>query len=100
MSYLKTSRPHRHVFKTLPLSMMMAVAIGSAVVTTSFQVHAENVQATTQAFNIPAGPLDHVLNRFALAANIDLSVNSQITANKRSRGLDSTVDVQTGLQRL
>lgn len=100
MSYLKTSRPHRHVFKTLPLSMMMAVAIGSAVVATPFQVHAENVQSTTQAFNIPAGPLDQVLNRFALAANIDLSVNSQITANKRSRGLDSTVDVQMGLQRL
>ncbi len=100
MSYLETPRQNRHLFKALPLSMMMAVAIGSAVITVPSQVHAETSQASTQAFNIAAGPLDQVLNRFALAANIDLSVNSQITANKRSNGLVASVDVQTGLQRL
>ncbi|WP_437879803.1 TonB-dependent siderophore receptor [Pseudomonas sp. LRF_L74] len=52
------------------------------------------------AYAIPAGPLDQALNRFASAAGILLSVDAQLTAGKRSPGLDGSYAVDESLARL
>lgn len=54
----------------------------------------------TQTYAIPAGPLDQALNRFASEAGILLSVNAQLTADKRSLGLDGSYSIEEGLARL
>lgn len=53
-----------------------------------------------RAYAIPAGPLDQALNRFASEAGILLSVNAQLTAGKRSQGLNGSYAVNEGLVRL
>lgn len=54
----------------------------------------------THTYAIPAGPLDQALNRFASEAGILLSVNAQLTAGKRSQGLNGSYAVNEGLARL
>ncbi|KKM07340.1 hypothetical protein LCGC14_1734930, partial [marine sediment metagenome] len=100
MSFLNTPHQSRRLVKTLPLTIMMAAEMGSSIILTPNHVQAETLEPITQAFHIAAGPLDKVLNRFALAANIDLSVNADITANKKSQGLAASVNTRIGLQRL
>ncbi|WP_447595376.1 TonB-dependent siderophore receptor [Aquipseudomonas campi] len=53
-----------------------------------------------RAYNIPAGNLDQVLNRFASEAGILLSVDAQLTAGKQSPGLGGSYSVDEGLTRL
>lgn len=53
-----------------------------------------------RAYTIPAGNLDQALNRFASEAGILLSVDAQLTAGKRSPGLDGSYSVDEGLARL
>lgn len=54
----------------------------------------------THTYAIPAGPLDQALNRFASEAGILLSVNAQLTAGKRTVGLNGAFGIETGLSRL
>ncbi|WP_192985392.1 TonB-dependent receptor [Pseudomonas sp. EggHat1] len=49
-----------------------------------------------RAYAIPAGPLDQALNRFASEAGILLSVDAQLTAGKRSPGLNGSYSVEEG----
>ncbi len=53
-----------------------------------------------RAYFIPAGNLDQALNRFASEAGILLSADAQLTAGKRSPGLDGSYSVDEGLARL
>ncbi|MBM7062643.1 TonB-dependent siderophore receptor [Pseudomonas sp. UL073] len=53
-----------------------------------------------RSYAIPAGNLDQVLNRFASEAGILLSVDAQLTAGKRSPGLNGSYAVDEGLARL
>ncbi len=53
-----------------------------------------------RSYAIPAGSLDQALNRFASEAGILLSVDAQLTAGKRSPGLDGRHSVKDGLTRL
>ncbi|OLF56722.1 TonB-dependent siderophore receptor [Pseudomonas chlororaphis] len=57
-------------------------------------------QSESRQYNIAAGNLDQALNRFASAAGILLSVDAQMTAGKRSPGLQGRYPVAEGLQRL
>lgn len=57
-----------------------------------------NEQARSYA--IPAGNLDQALNRFASEAGILLSADAQLTAGKRSPGLNGNYSVNEGLIRL
>ncbi|MBD1551623.1 TonB-dependent siderophore receptor [Pseudomonas typographi] len=63
--------------------------------------HAEPAADTqTRQYAIAAGALDQVLNRFAREAGILLAVDSQLTAGKRSVGLEGRYDVNGGLAQL
>lgn len=60
-------------------------------------------QASTQApvrHEIPAGPLDDVLTRFAAAAGVPLTIDGQLTAGKRSAGLSGSHGVRDGLDKI
>jgi len=60
-------------------------------------------QASAQApvrHEIPAGPLDDVLTRFAAAAGVPLTIDGQLTAGKRSAGLSGSYGVREGLDRI
>lgn len=54
----------------------------------------------SRGYAIPAGNLDQVLNRFASEAGILLSADAQLTAGKRSPGLNGNYGVGEGLARL
>ncbi|AZC20273.1 TonB-dependent siderophore receptor [Pseudomonas sp. CMR5c] len=54
----------------------------------------------TRSYAIPAGNLDQALNRFASENGILLSVDAQLTAGKRSPGLDGSYPVAEGLSHL
>jgi len=57
-------------------------------------------QASAQApvrHEIPAGPLDDVLTRFAATAGVPLTIDGQLTAGKRSAGLSGSYGVRDGL---
>jgi hypothetical protein len=56
--------------------------------------------ASARAYRIVAGPLDDALNRFARQAGITLSFTPQQVDGLRSRGLEGSFSVQTGLTRL
>lgn len=56
--------------------------------------------AQARAYAIPAGALDQALNRFAREAGILLSADGQLTAGKRSPGLEGRYGVEDGLARL
>lgn len=53
-----------------------------------------------QHYQIKAGTLDAVLNSFALAANIDLSISSALTQGKISPGLEGQYSIEEGLQKI
>ena len=54
----------------------------------------------SRSYAIPAGPLDQALNRFASEAGILLSVDAQLTAGKRSPGLNGRYSVAEGFSLL
>lgn len=63
---------------------------------------ATSAGASEQSRNyaIPAGGLDQALNRFASEAGILLSADAQLTAGKRSAGLNGSYSVEDGLTQL
>lgn len=54
----------------------------------------------SRSYAIPAGGLDQALNRFASEAGILLSADAQLTAGKRSAGLNGSYDIDEGLAQL
>ncbi|WP_252272287.1 TonB-dependent siderophore receptor [Pseudomonas subflava] len=61
---------------------------------------ADAASEQSRSYAIPAGPLDQALNRFASKAGILLAVDAQLTAGKRSPGLNGSHTVDDGLVRL
>lgn len=61
--------------------------------------HAETAQAghVARSFDIPAGPLDQVLNAYARETGILLVVDGKLTEGKQSRGLSGAYDLRQGL---
>ncbi|WP_025131702.1 TonB-dependent siderophore receptor [Pseudomonas sp. PH1b] len=57
-------------------------------------------QDQARQYDIGAGSLDQVLNRFASAAGILLAVDAQLTAGKHSAGLQGRYEVDQGLQQV
>lgn len=83
----------------LSLAVRHALFIGmlagsSLLLATPLAQAATNEQSRTYA--IPSGPLDQALNRFASEASILLSADAQLTAGKRSSGLDGNYSVDEG----
>lgn len=77
------------------------VSLLAAVPALPNMVQAEEAQVgELRQYNIAAGSLDQVLNRFASTAGILLSVDAQLTEGKRSAGLQGRYDTVQGLERL
>lgn len=102
----ESSQPKRHYARTLsPLALGIAVALGAAAPVPALaeadSTGAVPAQTTEQRqYRIEGGPLDAVLNRFALAAGIDLSVSAELTRGKTSPGLNGRYSVNEGLRLL
>lgn len=54
----------------------------------------------SQAYQIPSGSLDQVLNRFAASSGITLAINGELTQGKTSEGLHGQYSVEQGLQEI
>ena len=88
------------------LSLSITRALLTGLLSTSPLLIATSAQAQsvatqqTRVYAIPAGDLDGALNRFASEADILLSVDSRLTAGKRSAGLSGSHSVDAGLAQL
>ncbi|QLF93498.1 TonB-dependent siderophore receptor [Pseudomonas sp. ABC1] len=97
--------PHLPVLHRSTLSLSITRALFAGLLAAS-PLLAATVQAQpasaeqNRSYAIPAGNLDQALNRFASEAGILLSVDSRLTAGKRSPGLSGTYPVGEGLARL
>lgn len=61
-------------------------------------VVAETVFSDVQQFNIPAGNLDHVLNRFGLEAGLELYLDGSLLQGHTSSGLNGQYSALDGLR--
>lgn len=87
-------RLHRHT--PIALALFAACAcLGSM----PDDARAQSSQAA-RSHDIPAGPLDQALNRFAAEAGILLTIDASLTAGKQSPGLKGSASPAQGLQQL
>ncbi|QGZ64574.1 TonB-dependent receptor [Paraburkholderia acidisoli] len=84
---------HRY---TLPHTWPYCLALASVVAITPAAVHAAPLAAAVRHYDIPAGTLDQVLNRYASESNLLLSVDSKLTAGRASPGLHGDYAVEAG----
>jgi iron complex outermembrane recepter protein len=88
----------------LPRLSLLALAIaqlGAIPATLPAALAAEPTGAAIQrSYNIPAGPLEAVLNRFGREAGILLSFPTSLTASLQSPGLQGSYTASTGLAHL
>lgn len=63
-------------------------------------VQAQSAVEATRSWNIPAGPLDAALTRFAAEAGVNLSFEPQLVAGRQSAGVSGEHTTQSALDRL
>ena len=88
--------PRGFAFRHAPLAL--ALHLGLSALTLSLPSAAQS--EATQYFDIPAGSLDQVLNRFALDAGIELYLDAALSQSRQSAGLQGSFSVDQGLQQL
>lgn len=93
-----TRRSTRPRMKALPHALLMT-CLAAGLAATTPPAHAQTAQAAIR-YEIPAGPLDQALNRFAAQAGVLLAIDARLTAGKNSPGLSGTVSVEEGFRRL
>jgi len=103
-SALRQPRTHRPQTCAL-LALAIAAALGIGAPMPVLAQIGDSSEASAQAseprqYTIEGGPLDAVLNRFALAADIDLSVSTDLTRGKSSPGLQGRYSVERALRTL
>lgn len=87
------------LFKPLILAIPLSVSV--ALYGISPVLAADNMaQVDSRYYSIPAGPLDSVLNQFALTADVSLSINSALTTGKRSSGLNGDYTQDAALAKI
>lgn len=89
-------------FNVLPLAFMVSLSLGISPAFIPTALAAEPTQSSQQikTYQIKAGSLDTVLNQFALAAGIELSIDATLTQGKTSSGLTGRFTTDQGLQQL
>ena len=88
--------PRRHRHTPIALALFAACAcLGSM----PDDARAQSSQAA-RSHDIPAGPLDQALNRFAAEAGILLTIDASLTAGKQSPGLKGSASPAQGLGQL
>ena len=90
--------PRGFAFRHAPLALALHLGLGLSALTLSLPSAAQS--EATQYFDIPAGSLDQVLNRFALDAGIELYLDAALTQSRQSAGLQGSFSVDQGLQQL
>lgn len=76
--------------------LLACLSLGAAAAAPLARAQAASPSAPVR-HDIPGGPLDQVLNRFAVAAGITLTIDGQLTAGRTSPGLSGEHDVRGGL---
>ena len=76
------------------------LTMAPALVATAQAADAAAGAVVERRFDIPAGPMSRVINRFAAEAGIQLSVDAAMTENLTSPGLAGTYSVRAGLAAL
>jgi len=90
----------RRPFAAEPGALLLAGALLGAAAPAAFAQ--TQAPATTAAahHDIPAGPLDPALNRFAAQTGIMLTIDGSLTAGKATAGLHGAAGIEDGLRRL
>ncbi|MEW6205041.1 MAG: TonB-dependent siderophore receptor [Pseudomonadota bacterium] len=94
----QTGRLVRFARRRLPHLLAAAIAGGSAFA--AMPVLAQAANTSIQSFNISGGQLDRVLNEFAAASGVVLSVDAAMTAGKQSQGLKGEYTVVSGFRQI
>ncbi|OZI71910.1 TonB-dependent siderophore receptor [Bordetella genomosp. 12] len=79
----------------LPAALALALASTVLLPPTAAQA-AEPATAQQRSYNIPAGSLDQVLNRYAQDAGVMLTVDGALTAGRQSAGLRGSYGLNDG----
>ena len=79
----QTGRLVRFARRRLP--HLLAAAIAGSFAFAAMPVLAQAANTSVQSFNISGGQLDRVLNEFATASGVVLSVDAAVTAGKQSQ---------------
>lgn len=85
----------------LPPALLLAcvcTGLGAAAPAAFAQADAGQTVRSVARYDIPAGTLDQVLNRFAAQAGILLAVDGSLTAGKTSAGLSGDYGLQDGFR--
>ena len=96
--------PHNHSRPALrrrvaALAVQSALCFGITSLALPPAAHAQANQQRRQ-YDIPAGTLDQVINRYAAAAGVLLSADAALTQGKQSNGLKGSYSVDEGFSRL
>ncbi|WP_144655191.1 TonB-dependent siderophore receptor [Achromobacter dolens] len=91
--------------RLLPRRAALCLALGGALLATSpapAQVAPApaGTQTPVRAYQIPSGPLDQTLTRYASEAGVELSADGALTRGKTSPGLNGAYSVQDGFATL
>lgn len=84
---------------------LRAILLGLVITAPGWLVPLKALGNTTQSdseqnYDIATGSLDQVLNRFAVEAGIEISIDASLTANKQSNGLQGRYSIDEGLTML
>ncbi|WP_339649182.1 TonB-dependent receptor [Halopseudomonas pelagia] len=90
--------PRGFALRHTSLALALHLGLGLGAVTIPTTVHAQST--AIRSFDIPAGGLDQVLNRFALEADIELYLDAALTNGLQSTGLQGRFSVDQGLDTL
>lgn len=100
-------QPALHLSRFNPQRTLQFTLVGCVlgVITVTQIVQAQNNAARpavteTKSFNIPAGPLDAALDRFARGAGINLSYKPALIGNATTKGLVGDCSISAGLSAL
>ena len=92
-----TTRPSRLRTRLKPLVFLTHMALTASL--TGALPTLAHAQASRH-YDIPAGPLDTTLNRFAVQAGVSLAIDAEMLKDLRSGGLQGSYDVDGGFSAL
>ncbi|WP_417561446.1 TonB-dependent receptor domain-containing protein [Marinomonas sp.] len=99
---MNTAKPNKNGYMLKPLALTIRLIISTVAFSglTSAVAADQIAEANVQKYSISQGALGDVLNNFALAAGIDLSMNSSLTAGKHSAGVQGSYSLDEALTQI
>ncbi|SER92031.1 outer-membrane receptor for ferric coprogen and ferric-rhodotorulic acid [Vreelandella subterranea] len=94
------TRPFPRRRRALALAVHLAAAGLLATPLLSLPAMAQTAQQQTRQYDIPAGPVSTVLNRFAAEAGVFISGAGELGQGRQSQGVQGQYSVGEGLERL